>query len=84
MSKCRSNLEVTMEFNFEVYNYEEELEELEKVKDNYYMILSKNDHVKDSEFKSVIQIVDETGKRMYCTQEKFVEIFDKKGLSGFI
>ncbi len=48
------------------------------------MILSKNDHVKDSEFKSVIQIVDETGKRMYCTQEKFVEIFDKKGLSGFI
>lgn len=74
-----------MEFNFEVYNYENDLEELEKVKEEYYTILSKNDHVKDSEFKSVIQIMDETGdNRMFCTQEKFVEIFDKKGLAGFI
>ena len=79
-----ANLEVTMEFNFEVYNYEEELEELEKVKENYYMILSKSENVKDSDLESVIQIIDENGKRMYCTQQKFVEIFDKKGLSGFI
>ena len=73
-----------MKFNFEAYNYENDLVEMEKEKINYFLIISKDKQVDDSEFESVIQIVDEEGDRRVCTSEKFIEIFDEKGLSGFI
>ena len=51
---------------------------------NSYIILSKEKDVQDADFNNVIQIVDESGKEVNCTYNKFVEIFDKEGLSGFI
>jgi hypothetical protein len=51
---------------------------------NSYMILSKDENVKESDFNNVIQIIDESGNEVSCTYDKFVEIFDKEGLSGFI
>ena len=47
-------------------------------------VVSKNDEVKDSDFESVIQILDESGDGVHCTYDKFVEIFDQEGLAGFI
>lgn len=52
--------------------------------ENSYMILSTGNHINKSDFENVIQIIDESGKSLSCTREKFVEIFDKEGLSGFI
>ena len=48
------------------------------------MIVSKDEHVKDSDFEGVIEILDETGDGVHCTFDKFVEIFDQEGLAGFI
>lgn len=52
--------------------------------ENSYMILSKAPEVKDIDIQNIIQIVDESGEEVSCTYDKFVEIFDKEGLSGFI
>lgn len=41
-------------------------------------LCSKND------LNNVIQVFDESGIGISYTYNKFVEIFDKKGLSGFI
>ena len=49
-----------------------------------YMILSTGSNINKSDFENVIQIIDESGTSLACTREKFVEIFDKEGLSGFI
>lgn len=51
---------------------------------NSYFIVSKPQTVDMSEFEKVIKIVDESGKEINCTLDKFVEIFDKEGLTGFI
>ncbi len=70
------------------FNYEET--ELLEHKDNAfsdvnsYIILSKNDAVQDVEMQNVIRIIDESGMEVNCTYDKFVEIFDEEGLSGFI
>ncbi|MBR1425208.1 hypothetical protein IJ579_06565 [bacterium] len=49
---------------------------------NTYLIISKNPPQKDS--TEVIKFVDENGNEMDFTMEKFIEIFDNQGLSGFI
>ncbi|MGN0031545.1 MAG: hypothetical protein ACI37Q_06290 [Candidatus Gastranaerophilaceae bacterium] len=51
---------------------------------NSYLILSKSDSVKDVDMQRVVQIIDESGMEVNCTYNKFVEIFDQEGLSGFI
>lgn len=51
---------------------------------NSYMILSKEDAVTDMDIQNVIRIIDESGIEVNCTYDKFVEIFDEEGLSGFI
>ncbi len=51
---------------------------------NSYLILSKNESVPETDFENVIQIIDESGMEVNCTYDKFVEIFDKEGLAGFI
>lgn len=51
---------------------------------NSYLILSTNDAVKQKEMENVIQIIDESGMEVSCTYDKFVEIFDQEGLTGFI
>ncbi len=49
------------------------------------IIVSKNQAVQDAEFNNIIQIIDEKGtEEVACTMNKFVEIFDNKGLAGFI
>ena len=69
-----------MEFKFEEATLFE-LRENELREVNSYMVLSKTKSVKDSD---IIQIVDEAGIEVNCTVDKFVEIFDQEGLSGFI
>jgi hypothetical protein len=73
-----------MEFNFndETKLYAFKDNEFNDV--NSYLILSKDEDVKDADLQSVIQIIDETGSEVSCTYDKFVEIFDEEGLSGFI
>ena len=51
---------------------------------NSYLILSTNEAVKKAEMENVIQIIDETGIEVNYTSNKFVEIFDQEGLTGFI
>ncbi|MBO5386126.1 hypothetical protein J6A64_07410 [bacterium] len=51
---------------------------------NSYLILSTNEAVKKAEMENVIQIIDETGIEVNYTSDKFVEIFDQEGLTGFI
>lgn len=72
-----------MEFKFEETMLFE-LRENELKEANSYMILSKNEAVKDAEIENIIQIVDESGIGVNCTYDKFVEIFDEEGLAGFI
>ena len=72
-----------MDFNLikraSVGNDEEELYDITSC-----MIVSKNKDIDDSEFNKVVQIIDESGQEVTCTFDKFVEIFDQEGLSGFI
>ena len=51
---------------------------------NSYLILTKSEAVPETDFENVIQIIDESGMEVNCTYDKFVEIFDKEGLAGFI
>lgn len=51
---------------------------------NSYLILSKSEAVPETDFENIIQIIDESGMEVNCTYDKFVEIFDKEGLAGFI
>lgn len=51
---------------------------------NSYLILSKSEAIPETDFENVIQIIDESGMEVNCTYDKFVEIFDKEGLAGFI
>ena len=51
---------------------------------NSYLIVSKSEAVPETDFENVIQIIDESGMEVNCTYDKFVEIFDKEGLAGFI
>ena len=44
-------------------------------------VVAKNKGIVDAD---IIQIIDESGHEVNCTYDKFVEIFDKEGLSGFI
>ncbi len=68
-----------MEFRKLFKNLNDGLEE-----ESSYMILSTGSHINKSDFENVIQIIDESGTSLTCTRDKFVEIFDKEGLSGFI
>lgn len=61
-----------------------ELKKTDEEDSNSYMIVSKADTVSDLEMQNIIQIIGETGEELTCTYDKFVEIFDEKGLSGFI
>ena len=49
---------------------------------NSYKIVSTEKAV--NTFNNFIEIVDENGNEVTFTQEKFMEIFDMKGLEGFI
>ena len=72
-----------MEFKFEETTlFEHKENELNEI--NTYMILSKNAAVKEADLENVIQIIDESGIEVDCTYDRFVEIFDKEGLAGFI
>lgn len=52
---------------------------------NSIIMVSKNKAVQEADIKNVIQILDENGTDdISCTRDKFVEIFDKNGLAGFI
>lgn len=51
---------------------------------NSYFIIAKDETVAAEDLEKVIQIIDEYGKEVTCTFDKFVEIFDQEGLSGFI
>lgn len=51
---------------------------------NSYLILSSNQNANELEMDKVIQIIDESGIEVSCTYDKFVEIFDEEGLTGFI
>ena len=52
---------------------------------NSIIMVSKNKAVQEDDIKNVIQILDENGTDdISCTMDKFVEIFDKNGLAGFI
>ncbi len=51
---------------------------------NEYLLISSTDNVVSQEFENVIQIVDESGEEVSCSYGKFLEIFDDKGLEGFI
>ena len=51
---------------------------------NTYHIISKENDIEEKDFENVIQIIDESGKTLSCTYDKFVEIFDNEGLSGFV
>ena len=52
---------------------------------NSIIMVSKNKAVQEADIKNVIQILDENGTYdISCTMDKFVEIFDKNGLAGFI
>jgi hypothetical protein len=76
-----------MRFDMEINSNKTELfeDKNNEFKDvNSYMILSKGEDVEDSDFDNIIQIIDESGSEVSCTYDKFVEIFDKEGLSGFI
>lgn len=46
--------------------------------------LSKAADIGNAQFNSVIQIIDESGNEINCTIDKFIEIFDRQGLEGFI
>lgn len=46
--------------------------------------ISKTEDCTDEDFDNVIQIIDESGDEVNITQERFVELFDKEGLSGLI
>ena len=48
------------------------------------MFISKAADVAPEAFDNAIQIIDETGNEVNCTIDKFIEIFDNKGLEGFI
>lgn len=52
---------------------------------NSIIMVSKNKAIQEADIKNVIQILDENGTDdISCTMDKFVEIFDKNGLAGFI
>ena len=51
---------------------------------NSYYIISRDEKVSEEDFEDVIKIIDESGQEVNCTYDKFVEIFDEEGLSGFI
>ena len=72
-----------MEFKFdETALFEHKDNNLNEI--NSYLILSSNQAVEETEMEKVIQIIDESGQEVNCTYDKFVEIFDEEGLSGFI
>jgi len=72
-----------MEFKYDESTLWEHKKNIEADK-NTYMIVSKAKNVEDVEFENIIQIIDENGAEVSCTYDKFVEIFDQQGLSGFI
>lgn len=51
---------------------------------NPYVFVSSDSSVDSNALKNVIQIIDESGAGVSYTYDKFIEVFDKKGLSGFV
>ena len=47
---------------------------------NSFIIIAKEPKVNPDE---MISIIDENGRETNCTLDKFIEIFDNQGLSGF-
>jgi hypothetical protein len=62
----------------------DDISELKLAEFNPYIFVSKNKDVTKEELNNVIQIFDEFGVGVSYTYDKFVEIFDNKGLSGFV
>lgn len=58
-----------------------EIKDNELVECTPIKIVSKEKDILDSD---IIKIIDESGHEVNCTYNKFVEIFDKEGLAGFI
>ncbi len=56
----------------------------EKKNAGIVMPLSKAQDIKASDFNNIVQIIDESGNELNCTIDKFIEIFDTRGLEGFI
>ena len=56
----------------------------ELLDENSYKVISKMPNVTNEQVQNIIQIVDENGMEVTCTYDKFIEIFDNEGLSGFI
>ena len=46
--------------------------------------ISKAEDCKDKDCDNVIQIRDESGDEVNITEEKFIEMFDQRGLGSFI
>ena len=49
---------------------------------NSYKVMSVEDSV--NKFNDFIEILDEDGNEVRYTADKFMEVFDSKGLEGFI
>ncbi len=72
-----------MKFKFEdVEIFENKSNDI--MEQNSYLIISKSPSAREKKFGDIIQFIDEDGTEMNFTIDKFVEIFDKQGLSGFI
>ncbi len=67
-----------MELNFD------DISNIDIQDSNPYVFVSSDSSVEPAELKNVIQIIDESGAGVSYTYDKFIEVFDKKGLSGFI
>jgi len=73
-----------IDFDFEQEFTMLEHKDNEFMETNSYKVVSKASGVKEKDLLDVIQIVDESGSEVTCTYDKFIEIFDEQGLSGFI
>lgn len=73
-----------IDFNFDQEFTMLEHRDNELMETNSYKVVSKAENVSAKDLLGVIQIVDESGEEMTCTMDKFIEIFDNQGLSGFI
>lgn len=46
--------------------------------------ISKAEDCTDEEFANMVQILDEEGDEVNITRDKFIELYDQHGLTGFI
>lgn len=73
-----------IDFNFNEDFVMLEHKDNEQLDENSYKVISKASDITAEQVQNVIQIMDENGDEVTCTYDKFLEIFDTQGLSGFI